>query len=37
VAFVDAMSVAALTGGAVALLGAVIVLRWLPARHEASR
>jgi EmrB/QacA subfamily drug resistance transporter len=35
-AFVDAMSVAALTGGAVALLSAVIVLRWLPARHEAS-
>jgi predicted MFS family arabinose efflux permease len=35
-AFVDAMSAAALTGAAVALVGAVIVLRWLPARHEAT-
>jgi hypothetical protein len=35
-AFVDAMGAAALTGAAVALVGAVIVLRWLPARHEAT-
>ncbi|MCC6790690.1 MAG: DHA2 family efflux MFS transporter permease subunit, partial [Thermomicrobiales bacterium] len=33
-AFVDAMGIAALTGAAVALAGAVMVLRWLPARHE---
>jgi EmrB/QacA subfamily drug resistance transporter len=32
-AFVDAMGIAALVGAAIALTGAVIVLRWLPARH----
>ena len=34
--FVDAMGIAALTAAAVALGGALIVARWLPAHHAAA-
>jgi hypothetical protein len=34
--FVDAMGIAALTAAAVALGGALIVARWLPAHHAAT-